>query len=336
MAAGVAPATVSVMLSGKRPVSPATRARIVAAIDELGYRANASAKALAHGRTDTIGLLIPPVGRPLSGFEVDFIASAVQEAHGGDYDVLVSTSLEEDRVFSRLVEEQRVDGMIVLEIYLEDHRVQRLLDYKVPFVAVGRVAEPSRTTFVDIDFDALVRAFVRHLADLRHEDIVLFNNPAPMYARGYGPAHRAQSGFRAACDEHGLRGEVVYCDSSAEAGLRATRELLAGGRPFTGMVVVNDYAIGGIYQALNLAGKRIPADVSVIGLADSRWAEALSPRMTAAQHPVVEMGTLAVQLLLALLAEPDRAPQHRLLLPPITLRESTGAVPVRARPEVPR
>ncbi len=66
--AGVSAATVSAMLSGKRPVSAATRMRIQTAISALGYRANASARALAHGRTNTIALLIPPVGRSLSAF----------------------------------------------------------------------------------------------------------------------------------------------------------------------------------------------------------------------------------------------------------------------------
>ena len=80
--AGVSPATVSAFLSGKRPVSLATRARLDAAIKMHGYRANASARALAHGRTNTIGLLIPPQGSALSAFAVEFIACVVQGRTG--------------------------------------------------------------------------------------------------------------------------------------------------------------------------------------------------------------------------------------------------------------
>ena len=193
--AGVSPTTVSAMLTGKRPVSAETRARIEQSIAVLGYRANASARALAHGRTDSIALLIPPAGSSLSAFEVDFIAHVVQAARASDYDVLVSTSLEEEKVFARLVEEERVDGIILLEVCLEDRRVERLAAAGLPFVAVGRTADPSAISWVDIDFSSLVRAFVRHLSDLRHEDLVMFNSSRASYDRGYGPAHRAQSGF---------------------------------------------------------------------------------------------------------------------------------------------
>ena len=326
--AGVSPATVSAFLSGKRPVSAATRSRIQAAIAASGYRANAAAKALAHGRTNTIGLLIPPVGRSLSTFEADFIASVVQEARAADYDVLVSTALEEDKVFSRLVQEERVDGIILLEICLEDQRVERLGAAGVPFVAVGRTANPSSLTWVDIDFAGLVQAFVRHLVDLRHHDIVLFNSSAYQFARGYGPARRAREGFEQACQDLGARGRIVYGEANLEAGLRDTQRLIAEGNPFTGIVVINDYAIWGIYQALTMAGIRIPQDVSVIALADSRWAEAVSPRLTAAQHPVAEMGVETVRLLLGLLADPDSPPTSCLLQPPIILRESTAAAPL--------
>jgi len=326
--AGVSPATVSAFLSGKRPVSAATSSRIKAAIEASGYRANAFARALAHGRTNTIGLLIPPVGRSLSLFDEEFIASVVEAARRGDYDVLVSTSLEEDQVFSRLVQEGRVDGIILLEICLEDHRVERLQSERFSFVAVGRTADPSGFSWVDIDFAALARGFVRHLADLGHHDVVLFNNSERQYSRGYGPARRSQEGFLAACEETGLRGRVVYCDAGPEAGFTETQRLLAEHPEFTGAAVINDYAIWGIYQAFALAGRRIPQDTSVIALADSRWAEALSPRLTAAQHPVAEMGEEAVRLLLAQLGG-DSEPKSRLLLPHATLRESTAAAPAR-------
>ncbi len=330
--AGVSPTTVSAMLTGKRPVSAETRARIEQSIAVLGYRANASARALAHGRTDSIALLIPPAGSSLSAFEVDFIAHVVQAARASDYDVLVSTSLEEEKVFARLVEEERVDGIILLEVCLEDRRVERLAAAGLPFVAVGRTADPSAISWVDIDFSSLVRAFVRHLSDLRHEDLVMFNSSRASYDRGYGPAHRAQSGFIDACAELGVRGRVVYCDSSPEAGFRATAEILADDPSFTGLVVVNDYALGGIYQALTLAGRRIPHDTSILSLAGARWAEALSPRLTAAQHPVAEMAMEAVRLLTERLADPALPPEGHLILPPITLRESTAAAPVAPPP----
>ena len=325
--AGVSPATVSAFLSGKRPVSLATRARLEAAIKMHGYRANASARALAHGRTNTIGLLIPPQGSSLSSFAVDFIACVVQDAQGADYDGLVSTSLEERQVFARLIEEQRVDGVILLEVSLADQRVERLQAAGVPFVAVGRTAHTDGYTWVDIDFEALARAFVRHLADLRHRDIVLFNTEEKLYARGFGPARRAQDGFFQACKELGVAGRVVYSEVNPESGLRVTQDLISEGGDFTAIAVINDHALWGIYQALASAGRRVPQDVSIIALADSRWPEALSPRLTAAHHPVEEMAAEAVRFLVRLLEDRAHPPVSRLLQLPIILRESTAAAP---------
>ncbi len=325
--AGVSPATVSAFLSGKRPVSLATRARLDAAIKMHGYRANAAARALAHGRTNTIGLLIPPQGSALSAFAVEFIACVVQGAQAADYDVLVSTSLEERQVFARLIEEQRVDGVILLEVSLEDQRVDRLKAAGVPFVTVGRTRHPDGYTWVDIDFEALARAFVRHLADLRHRHIVLFNTEEELYVRGFGPARRAQDGFLQACEDLGVVGRVVYSEVNPESGLRVTQDLLSEGSEFTGIAVINDHALWGIYQALASAGRRVPQDVSIIALADSRWPEALSPRLTAAHHPVEEMADEAVRFLVRLLEDRAHPPVSRLLQLPIILRESTAAAP---------
>ncbi len=326
--AGVSPATVSAFLSGKRPVSLATRARLDAAIKMHGYRANAAARALAHGRTNTIGLLIPPQGSALSAFAVEFISCVVQGAQAADYDVLVSTSLEERQVFARLVEEQRVDGVILLEVSLEDQRVERLKAAGVPFVAVGRTAHPHGYTWVDIDFEALARAFVRHLADLRHRHIVLFNTEEELYVprvRASAPCPgRVSPGLRRAR----CRGRVVYSEVNPESGLRVTQDLLSEGGDFTGIAVINDHALWGIYQALASAGRRVPQDVSIIALADSRWPEALSPRLTAAHHPVEEMAAEAVRFLVRLLEDRAHPPVSRLLQLPIILRESTAAAPL--------
>jgi DNA-binding LacI/PurR family transcriptional regulator len=271
---------------------------------------------------------MPPQGSSLSSFAVEFIACVVQQARAADYDVLVSVSLEERQVFARLIEEQRVDGVILLEISLEDKRVNRLREAGVPFVAVGRTAHPDNYTWVDIDYASLARAFVRHLVDLRHKQIVLVNTSEHLYAQGFGPARRAQEGFRAACEELGALGRVVYCESNPEAGLRVAQDLLAEHTEFSAIAVINDYAIWGIYQALATAGLRIPDDVSVIALSESRWPEALSPRLTAAHNPVEEMGAEAVRFLVRLLEDRAHPPISRLLQLPIILRESTAAAPV--------
>ncbi len=193
---GVARSTVSYALSGKRPVSEETRRRIQAVIDELGYRPNAAAKALKEGRTHTIGLVIPPASRRLTDMQLGFVASVVDAAAHADLDVLLSPSGgEHDRSFERVVGGRRVDGVIVMEIRLEDDRVTRLRQAGLPFVGIGRTSRPEEMSWVDIDYEKLIANCVHHLADLGHRRIALVNRSEELVAAGYGPGHRAQAGF---------------------------------------------------------------------------------------------------------------------------------------------
>ena len=125
--AGVSRSTVSYALSGKRPVSAATARRINEVIAELGYRPNASARALAEGRTRTLGLVIPPASRRLTDVQLGFVATVVEAAATHDLDVLLSPSGgDHDRSFERIVTGRRVDGVILMEILLEDPRVAQI------------------------------------------------------------------------------------------------------------------------------------------------------------------------------------------------------------------
>src|SRR3954470_24262704 len=154
---GVARSTVSYALSGKRPVSEKTRKRIQEVIDELDYRPNAAARALKEGRTRTLGLVIPPAGARLTSMQLDFVASVVEAAARVDLDVLLSPSGgDHDRSFERVIAGRRVDGIILMEIRLEDERVTRLQQAGLPFVTIGHTAHPHGTCWVDVDYATLV------------------------------------------------------------------------------------------------------------------------------------------------------------------------------------
>src|SRR5689334_24734371 len=145
--AGVSRSTVSYALSGKRFVSEPVRRRIQAVIDELDYRPNAAARSLREGRTRTLGLVIPPASLRLTDMQLGFVASVVEAAAAVDLDVLLSPSGgDHDRSFERLVTGRRVDGVILMEIRLEDERVSRLRRTGLPFVTIGHTADPDGTS----------------------------------------------------------------------------------------------------------------------------------------------------------------------------------------------
>ncbi|MEU4534126.1 LacI family DNA-binding transcriptional regulator [Streptosporangium sp. NPDC023825] len=330
---GVSRSTVSYALSGKRPVAEATRQRIQAIIDELGYRPNAAARALKEGRTRTIGLVIPPASRRLTDAQLGFVASVVDAAARADLDVLLSPSGgEHDRSFERVATGARVDGVILMEIRLEDDRVTRLAEVGLPFVGIGHTSRPDEMTWVDIDYETLIARCVRHLADLGHRHVALVNRSAELVAAGYGPGHRAQLGFTRAVAERGLEGVQVCCADDAQAGRACVEKLLVTHPELTAIATINEAAMPGMQRALAHAHLAVPGDFSLTGVAARHWAENLHPPLTAADILADELGAHAVELLIQRIADPGLPHRRLLAAPPISLRESTGPARPRVSP----
>jgi DNA-binding LacI/PurR family transcriptional regulator len=326
--AKVSRSTVSYALSGKRPVSESTRRRIQQVIDEMGYRPNAFARALARGETKTLGLVFPPAGSHYTDMQLDFIGGVTEAAAVRDYDVLLSVAdAGEEQSFQRLVGERRVDGAILMEIRLRDARVERMRAIGFPFVTIGRTDRPDGIAWVDLDHRTLVRRCVQHLSDLGHRHLAFVNRSEALLRSGYESAHRGQEGFEVAVRELGLSGAAYPCDDEAMGGERCAEQILADHPETTGIVTINEASLGGLYRGLTAAGRTIPRDMSVTGIAGARWAEAVTPALTAADAPAREMGRIAIDLLLERIAAADAPARHRLLMPPVVLRASTGTAP---------
>jgi DNA-binding LacI/PurR family transcriptional regulator len=326
--AGVSRSTVSYTLSGKRPVSEATRRRIQDVIDELGYRPNAAARALKEGRTRTIGLVIPPASARLTRSQLDFVASVVEAASRADLDVLLSPSGgDHDRSFERVLSGGRVDGVILMEIRLQDSRVDRLQQAGLPFVGIGHTADSDAMRWVDVDYATLIGRCVHHLADLGHTHIALINRSAELVAAGYGPGLRASEGFARVVADRGLTGVDLMCGDNVAAGQECIEAILSEHPEVTAAATINEAALPGVQHGLDGAGRSVPRDFSLAAVAAQQWAEEFRPPLTAADVPAQEMGGYALDLLLEHIADPAIPPRHMLLTPPISLRASTAPRP---------
>jgi len=217
--------------------------------------------------------------------------------------------------------------VILMEIRLEDARVARLRQAGLPFVTIGRTAHPDGTCWVDVDYESLIGRCVHHLADLGHRNVALINRSAELVAAGYGPSHRALRGFAAAVAARGLAGSDFCCADEAAAGEACVEEILASQPKVTAVATINEAALPGVQRGLAAAGRAVPKDFSIAGVAARHWAEDFRPPLTAADVPALEMGALAVELLLERIAAPEVPTRHVLLAPPISLRASTGPVP---------
>ena len=192
--------TVSYVLTGTRPISQATRDKVLAAMAELDYQPNAMARGLASRRSRILGLMMPMDERGLGATETAFVTGAAAAASAAGYHLVLSPvggggDLDDLR---RLASQRMLDGVVLMEVQLADERVTVLQEAGVPLVLIGRTGDTSMLSYVDIDFDQTVRDAVAHLVGLGHRRIVYVNHSAATLASGYGPALRTRDAFVAA------------------------------------------------------------------------------------------------------------------------------------------
>jgi DNA-binding LacI/PurR family transcriptional regulator len=276
-------------------------------------------------RTHALGLVFPPAGEHYTGMQLDFIGSIAEAARAYDYDILLTAGTEaDDPAFRRLLRDWHVDGVIVMEIRLEDDRVDLLTELGTPFVTIGRPGPEHKTWWVDLDFALLSHSCVRHLADLGHRRIAFVNRSEQLFRAGYEPAHRGLEGFTKGMAELGLTGRSYLCGDNPAAGEACLERILLEDPATTAVVTMNEAGLGGLYRGLTRVGRVVPRDFSVAGVAAGPWAERVTPQLTAADIPAGEMGRVGVELMMERLESPDAPPRHVLLRPLVSIRSSTG------------
>jgi DNA-binding LacI/PurR family transcriptional regulator len=329
--AGVTISTVSYALSGKRPVPPDVRLRVRQAAEELDYQPDASARALRQQATRTLGLLGPAHDDPHDAAHLELTNRIVQAAAAADYDLLVAPGTGSDRVLDRLVRGRRVDGLILMDVRRRDPRIARIQATGVPFVLMGRPAGNSPVALVDVDYVHMVRGCLAHLAQLGHREIALMNKSARTLREGFGPSRDALDGFAAAAGDLGVRGWASCCDHDAAAGEAWAAATLADHPGVTAVVTVNEAALPGLYRGLAGAGRSVPGDISLTGVASRRWATAFTPELTAADLPVGQQAAEVVRMLIDRIRDPAMPVSQLVLKPGLTLRHSTAAPHSRDR-----
>jgi DNA-binding LacI/PurR family transcriptional regulator len=324
--ANVAVSTVSYALNGTRPVAKATAERIHRAMDELGYRPNALARGLASKRSRNIALIFPVLERGLGLTEMEFVSAAAEAARELGYHlVLWSTPLGDTGLLTRLTREGLVDGVVIMEVHLEDARIDMLREAGVPFCMIGRTADNRADSFADIDFESTIRDAVAHLAALGHRTVGFVNHSESSFDAGYGPSVRAARAFEEAATAAGLVHIGRFCEDSPAAGREIWRELTAAAPGLTGLIVMNERAGAGVLASILQQGGRVPEDYSVLSVASSeRVAEMTYPPLTTYHPPAAELGRLGVQVLIDRL-EGREVPLVQQLIPcRLVLRDSTG------------
>ncbi|WP_194164974.1 LacI family DNA-binding transcriptional regulator [Pseudactinotalea sp. HY158] len=317
--AGVSHQTVSRVLNSPTLVRPETRRRVLEAIEEMGYRRNLSARALATNRTRLIGVVNPSV----THFGPSHMAMAIQDAaRASGYATISAGTDSETSSLSPTLDfflDLAVDGLIVVAPTTEMAEATRDLADTLPVVIIAPgLTSPAPMHVVAVDHDFGARLATGHLASLGHEHIAHVSGPLNWF-----DARARLEGWRAELTDAGLStAHLLHAGWGADDGYDAGLELLRRHREITAVFAANDLLALGLMRRFNEVGLRVPEDVSVVGYDDISGADYYQPPLTTVRQPFDAVGHKAIDVLLA--AIDGSMSTQSLIHPRLVVRGSTG------------
>jgi LacI family transcriptional regulator len=321
--ANVNPSTVSrVLHGGNANVSLETRARIMQAAESLQYKANAAARSLRTRMSGALGLVIPDVANPTYG---QIIEGAEQTArkHGFNVFLLNAHSHPDLAVYLSMIEEGRVDGLIIANAQLHDAFVAQLDKQKLPYILVNR-RTMGNAPYVVADDLAAAQLEINHLINLGHRKIGYLSGPL-QFDTAVTRLQGARQAFEAAGLDYRQDMPVVECDYSGEGVAEGVRALIAERPDLTAVAGANFLITMTAVKTLRSMGKRIPEDISVIGQDETPIAELCVPGITTVKTQLGLIGSRAAELLIGRLKGQEIQSEVLSDPPPyIICRESTG------------
>lgn len=324
-AAGVSPSTVSRALAPGGTVSAATRDRVLAAADRLGYQPNRAARGLITGRTGAVGLIVPDLLNP---FYAEACKGAQARARGLGHSLIVSDAerdegLEMDAI--RTLAPQ-VDGIVLTASQLSDEELASLRTLTAKPVVLLHRREPGFAS-VTADLVEGMTDALTHLHALGHRRIAYVGGPRSTWEareRAAGVETMAQKGTI----------ELVPVGSVAphfDGGITGAADVvLASGA--TAVVAFNDIVAFGLISRFTARGVRVPDDMSVVGCDDIALSGMAAPPLTTVSVPKAHAARAAVDLLFRMLRTPEvegEEPQQRVLPTHLVVRGSTAAITAR-------
>jgi LacI family transcriptional regulator len=326
--AGVSAGTVSRVMAGFPGVTPATRKRVLEAVDELGYRPNPAAQRLSSGKSLTVAITVPFFTLPSVATR---LSGAMNLLADTPYDVLIyNIQVPARRVacFQQIPHRRKADGLLIISIPpLCDSEVAELARAEIPIVMID-ADHPRLTNLCRVAVDDVAggRLATEHLLGLGHTRIGFLGDQAD------NPFHLTSSQDRLRGYREALRGaglayreeDVLEGEHSRADARRLARVLLAPKQRPTAVFAASDTQAAGILEAARDLGLCVPDQLSVVGYDDIELAEIVG--LTTVRQPLFRSGQRGMQLLLdALRGHPH--PPAREVLPLELVRRSTTAPP---------
>ncbi len=320
--AGVSVSTVSRILNDKPDVSDKTRQRVIQVINELGYRPHSQAQRLAAGTTRTIALLNPLDYMYISQLEMEFFMGASIAAGEENYFFNLITSALSENDLLGLYRSAQVDGVILMEILMDDWRVKALKENNFPFVMIGHCSDNVGLNFIDLDFENSIIAAFDYLIEKNHKEIGFITFPEEIREKGFGPAIRSLRGFQRAQEKYNLSSPYIETKMTASDMRDATLKMYKDNPLLTAIVTIQGPVTVGIIRALREINRHVPDDVSVISISTETTAQLITPQLTSIDFPTYTIGYDATKMLIKSLNNQPLEMNQVLIPPKIIERDS--------------
>jgi LacI family transcriptional regulator len=307
--AGVSVGTVSNVLNRPEIVARPTRDRVHAAIKALGFVRNEPARQLRAGRSRTIGLVVLDVANP---FFTDVARGVEDEASMAGLSVILCNSDEQDgreRRYLELLEEHRVQGILITPVGEADERLARLQERGTPVILVDARSASGRQCSVSVDDVLGGDLAMAHLLDEGHERLAFVGGPPGLRQ----VADRREGAARALAKAGRSPAGITVIETPAlnvaggQAAGRQIAEMPAAARP-TAAFCANDLVALGVLQEMTRRGIGVPDEMAIVGYDDIEFAAAAAVPLSSVRQPRQELGRMAAQLLMD---ETSRGGRHK-------------------------
>jgi len=320
--AGVSMATVSRVVNGNPNVKPATRKKVMEAIQRLGYRPNAVARGLASKRTTTVGVVIPDIS---SLFYAELARGIEDIANMYKYNIILSNSDQnmdkEIHLVNALLEKQ-VDGLLFMGSQITEEHLQVFTTSPVPIILTATRDPKSELPSVNIDYEQASYDATKALINGGHKRIGYISGPLDDPLAG----QLRLAGYKKALSDSGLSVDetlIKVGDYRYDSGLKAMEELLEVMERPTSVVAMSDEMAVGAIHACQDKGIQIPHDIEVIGFDNTRLTTMVRPKLTSVVQPMYDIGAVAMRLLTKYMKN-EKIEDHIVILPHrIEERQST-------------
>src|SRR5579859_7283969 len=326
--AGVSVPTVSRILNKKEYVADETRDRVNEAIKELGYVPHFQAQRLRGGASRTLALHYPVESPHLlsSVVATPYIIGAATAAGEQGYFLNFLISQLTPDILLNMYRSNQVDGMILLQVSLDDWRVNLLREHNYPFVMHGHCTDLDGLTFIDLDFETALYSAFEHLVGLGHREIGFITYPQSWRLSKHGGAVRSLEGYERALRHYRLGAHYRETGLSVEEGAVATGQLLDENPRLTAIVSSNHLVAAGSRNALIQRGYRVPEECSVLAIGFAEYGKGITPPLTALEWSSFEMSYQATEMLIDKLQQKQPSAQQILVPPTLVIHESTKEV----------